>query len=114
MGEIRDEEDREGDALQDADEGKTGNTARDRYQQRGHQQQSDAEEEKRPATDGVDPRPHQRLAYDAHRAVPAHHDADVHLGAAEALDVEGKQYEDVEAEEEKEVRDGGAEKRVLR
>ena len=53
------------------------------------------------------PSPEQRLADDTHHAVDPHHEADLHLVAAELLDVEGQEHEAVLTREEEEARDHG-------
>ena len=79
----------------------------DRREQGGGEDARDADEHEGTAAQRVDPRPEQRLADDAHRAVDPHHEADLHLVAAELLDVQGQEHEAVLTREEEEAREHG-------
>ena len=78
------------------------------------QVQSRPREHERPPAHHVDPRTDQRLAENAHGAVEAHDGADLHLGAAQSLDVERQEQECVEAEAKEEVGDRGPHERAGR
>ena len=64
-----------------------------------------AQQHERPTAECIDQGPDERLAENAHRVVEAHHEADLDLAPAGALDVERQENEAVETEEEEKVGD---------
>ena len=100
------EERGEADPLEHAQEGQERQRLGDDEARGGDHQEDHAQDHEGAPPHSVEPEPDHGLAEDADRAVGPLHDPDLPLGAAQPVDVEGKQDEAVEAGHEEEAGEG--------